>query len=518
MPRIDYTELTAVSTEVNKLKLDIVAKFTEFNQANQEFQGSSGKLAGDSWNSARTFFEPYSDISDSIFNALYDVDQALTNYLSAFKASVGEAENRLDTDKLEGLKQQLREQQTRRNALLEALASALKDVPVIGRYFNDNTMHETMTKIDILEKYRDFESAHAGDFSGLDTTLASVEKGLAYLSDSGHFSNGTKGYKSLDYKDEEWYKELQEYNAEAPEERYDVVEKEGMESVSYYVYKNGVLDWDETNKFNWLVGQQNWELIKEMGPEVFKMLVGWDDVEVLLDGDSTGFEKTRSSIFLILSVTPADKVKDVIKTAKLIKNGEKGVDAIKLSKASWKALKKAEASSDVIKTIDKTDDLLDAGKLGEKANDFKFVDNAKNHLKNVEKVNTKNGVVGGHNLDEFNNALKGQGVNPEDLIISKKPHLTIDGVYEIEYKIPRKDITGNIAKPVSYKTIETPKTVYDSTKISDDKMFEWGQSAMKRGQVQADGRTVIGTSSNGLKFTGYLNDAGEITNFFPVIK
>lgn len=50
----------------------------------------------------------------------------------------------------------------------------------------------------------------------------------------------------------------------------------------------------------------------------------------------------------------------------------------------------------------------------EGTNKFKFVENAKNHLINVENVNTKKGIVGGHNMDEFNKALKSQGFNPND--------------------------------------------------------------------------------------------------------
>ena len=148
-------------------------------------------------------------------------------------------------------------------------------------------------------------------------------------------------------------------------------------------------------------------------------------------------------------------------------------------------------------------------------NKFNFVDNAKNHLKNVENVNTKKGIVGGHNMDEFNKALKNQGFKSDDLIVSKKAHPSIEGIFEVEYKIPRKDISGNIAEPVSYKNIKEPKTVYDPSKISDEKIYQWGQEAMQNGKV--NGRLVEGTASNSLKFRGYLNEAGEITNFFPVI-
>ncbi len=94
---------------------------------------------------------------------------------------------------------------------------------------------------------------------------------------------------------------------------------------------------------------------------------------------------------------------------------------------------------------------------------------------------------------------------------------SIDGIYEIEYKVPRKDMTGNVKEPISFKQIPKPKTVYDPIKISDEKIYQWGISAMQNGIVQSDGRTVIGNSSNGLKFIGYLNDVGVITNFYPVL-
>ncbi|MFS7421289.1 EndoU domain-containing protein [Carnobacterium maltaromaticum] len=176
--------------------------------------------------------------------------------------------------------------------------------------------------------------------------------------------------------------------------------------------------------------------------------------------------------------------------------------------------KKARESSNFKEFTDKSNDII---KNATGSNGFKFGSNSKNHLKNVETVNTKKGVVGGHNMNDFNNALKNQGFNPEDLIVSKKPHPTIEGIYEVEYKIPRKDMAGNVADPVSYKNIEKPKTVYDPTKISDNQMYEWGQTAMNNGKIQPDGRTIIGTSPNGVKFIGYLNDVGEVTNFFPVL-
>ncbi|MBC1483187.1 EndoU domain-containing protein [Listeria sp. FSL L7-1509] len=192
---------------------------------------------------------------------------------------------------------------------------------------------------------------------------------------------------------------------------------------------------------------------------------------------------------------------------------------IKIGKYGAKGFKFVyEGIEDANKIHKKADKVKEAEKSTKKAsgaNNFKFGSNSRNHLKNVEEINTKKGVIGGHNMDEFNNALKNQGFKPEDLIISKKPHPTIDGIYEVEYKIPRKDMAGKVAEPVSYKNIKEPKTIYDPAKISDEKLYQWGQEAMQNGGI--NGRLVEGTASNGLKFRGYLNETGEITNFFPIL-
>lgn len=47
-------------------------------------------------------------------------------------------------------------------------------------------------------------------------------------------------------------------------------------------------------------------------------------------------------------------------------------------------------------------------------------------------------------------------------------------------------------------------------------MVKWGEEAMKNGEVV--GRKITGTSLNGLKFQGYIDEAtGEVTNFFPIL-
>ncbi|MDQ7723540.1 hypothetical protein FPQ02_02310 [Bacillus halotolerans] len=139
------------------------------------------------------------------------------------------------------------------------------------------------------------------------------------------------------------------------------------------------------------------------------------------------------------------------------------------------------------------------------------------HLVEVEDIVRKKnkGIVGGHNLQNFEKAFIDKGWDLESCIISKREHSTIDGIYEIEYGLPALDREGNI-KPGELKKVRTPKTVYDPEKISNEQMLQWGEEAMKNGEVV--GRKVTGYAKNGLKFEGYIDEAtGEITNFFPTL-
>lgn len=149
-------------------------------------------------------------------------------------------------------------------------------------------------------------------------------------------------------------------------------------------------------------------------------------------------------------------------------------------------------------------------------NNFPYKPGYEKHMVEVADVVRKKGkgIVGGHNLSHFEKAFKDQGWNLEDCIISKKKHPSIEGVYEIEYQIPKLDMKGDVI-PGEYKNITHPKTVYDPNVFSDQQMIQWGKEAMGNGEII--GREINGTASNGLNFRGYLNDQGEITNFFPTM-
>lgn len=510
MPKFRYTEWQNVASEVQTLRLTVLEQLNSFKETQQAFQ-SAGKLSGTGWDSTKSYFDAYSEVSITVGNALNTLDDAITSYLSAFTSEVGPAENDLDTAKMEGLKAELRRLQAENDVIMEALAKAFEDVPFVNQFFNKQSMLGTAKKIEILEKYSAFEAAHGSDFSDVQTVIASIAEGLAFLGSAGNFSGGKDGYKTIDFKNQKWYKALKDFNKAQPKDRIDVVIKELSNGVEYQIYRNGKLDVQRTKELHELFRVHNVELFKEYGPEIFKILTNIDDIEILLAKDSTTMQRSSSGVFLLLAVLPIDRVKDILKSAKLLRNGDYTLDAIKLTAKEWETLKEFEKSADVVKTVDRGKDV---GKVSG-VNDFKFGENVKNHLKNVENINTKKGIVGGHNLDEFNSALRSQGVSLDDLIISKKSHPSIAGIYEIEYRIPKKDITGGIAKPISYKNIDTPKTVYDPSVFSETEIYNLGVEAMQNGKII--GGRVEGTASNGLGFIGYLDEAGNVKNFFPIL-
>ncbi|WP_094605342.1 hypothetical protein SPSIL_002550 [Sporomusa silvacetica DSM 10669] len=139
---------------------------------------------------------------------------------------------------------------------------------------------------------------------------------------------------------------------------------------------------------------------------------------------------------------------------------------------------------------------------------LKFTSKLEEHIiKTDTSVPRSRGVGGAHNLAEFSQ----NDVN----IVNTINHPTIDGIKTIEYKIPALD--GKTGEVIGWKSQVYKKTVYDPNIISDQQFIQWGKEAA--GEAASAGRLIgrewSGTASNGLKFRGYLNDAEEITSFFP---
>ncbi|GGA17438.1 hypothetical protein GCM10008018_72100 [Paenibacillus marchantiophytorum] len=145
---------------------------------------------------------------------------------------------------------------------------------------------------------------------------------------------------------------------------------------------------------------------------------------------------------------------------------------------------------------------------------------------------SKPSVKGAHNLDSFNKTIDEEaskyGLTRSDFIIGDpKPHPQIEGIYEVNYRIPSLEtdyvnrglkLKLNSDGTVVYKTVINPKTVYGPPITTDD-IIKWGKEAIegveKAGKPIIEGRN-IGVAENGLKFEWLIVD-GKINSIYPVL-
>ena len=137
---------------------------------------------------------------------------------------------------------------------------------------------------------------------------------------------------------------------------------------------------------------------------------------------------------------------------------------------------------------------------------------------------TRSGVSGAHNLQVFRQTLIDYGGIPEECILAREPHRTIEGISSITYRLPKKTYgpDGTLVNiPDEYRIIRDPKTVYDPKIYADEEIQHWGWEAMAEG-ISAGrimGRKIIGYSKNSVKFFGWISkETGKITNFYPTLK
>ncbi|WP_157454446.1 T7SS effector LXG polymorphic toxin [Carnobacterium maltaromaticum] len=364
MPKIDYQELKSMSDELTALRQTIVSHLEDYGQSNDAFT-SDTILTGTAWDSGKGYHKNYKIISKSIFNALYDIDDAFKAHLAAFKGVVGEAENRLDTDELVELENELRRLQTQKLEFMEAMAEVFKDVPILKDFFAQNTMNGTIKEIELLKRYEHFENTTQGSFDGVYETIGAITEALAFMGESKNFAGGSKGYNEVNFTALGWHQQLDKYNQANEEDRYEIREIKTKYGTFYQVLKNGKVQKEASEALQYS------ELLDALGgmakltPEILKILVGLDDVEILLDDGSTTVQKMGSSMWLLLSVLPPDKIKDILKSAKLAKNSGKALDGIHITEKQWKEYKALDKSKDAIKVnknIAKIGD--DMGKMG----------------------------------------------------------------------------------------------------------------------------------------------------------
>ena len=134
------------------------------------------------------------------------------------------------------------------------------------------------------------------------------------------------------------------------------------------------------------------------------------------------------------------------------------------------------------------------------------------HLTTVEKFNQSKAVTGGHNLDEFNKAVKQHNINVLNTVKSSNT----PGVSHIKYQIPAME-KGQLTS--NYKATVFEKTVYDPKIWSDEKVFELSKKAAAQGLINPanNGKYRFSETVEGMKFSIYLNknNRGIVTNIHP---
>lgn len=138
------------------------------------------------------------------------------------------------------------------------------------------------------------------------------------------------------------------------------------------------------------------------------------------------------------------------------------------------------------------------------------------HMTDVAGFTQQRGVIGGHNLLNFENYLT---TNAIDINRVSTNNGVIDGLTELTYQIKKADGSGG------WKSGSFTKTIYDPSKITDAQVIQWGKEAMQEGVssnriiTQTNSNNIInGFSANGMKFKGYQDPiTNEISNFHPVL-
>nr|WP_303755713.1 EndoU domain-containing protein [Priestia megaterium] len=257
--------------------------------------------------------------------------------------------------------------------------------------------------------------------------------------------------------------------------------------------------------------------VADMVPVVSNVKSGWEasvGSDPITGNELSSFDRSISGAGMVFG--------DFARVSgKMVKYGSEGAEyVLRVNKAEKTVTKHKvkDVSKGESKAVEKVE------KPGGKAavskgtgKDITFKQGYDKHLIEVEDIVRKKnkGIVGGHNMENFENAFIENGWDLQSCIISKRQHSTIEGIYEIEYGLPALNREGNII-PGELKKVRTPKTVYDPKIISDEQILKWGEEAMKNGEIV--GRKITGISKNGVKFEGYIDETtGKITNFFPTL-
>lgn len=248
--KIMYEELSDVKSSISSERLNAVGSF---NSVTNSIDGLAGNrnLLGTGWISTVSHLQAYQEIDNALFNVYYEMEDSLDSYLMDFVMDVGKTDEILNTEDLEGLLRDLQTAQNEYSNLMSALAKSMKNVPVLGDFFKQQSIEPIKEDIEILQKYQAFESSHSSQYSELSNLINDVNTGLAQLGNPANFLNPRDGYRIVDYGNQQWYKNIKAFNAEKTIDRVEVIEElDENGKINYIVYRNGVVDKELTAKIN----------------------------------------------------------------------------------------------------------------------------------------------------------------------------------------------------------------------------------------------------------------------------
>ncbi|CAI8946523.1 hypothetical protein EMIT0194MI4_50336 [Pseudomonas sp. IT-194MI4] len=138
--------------------------------------------------------------------------------------------------------------------------------------------------------------------------------------------------------------------------------------------------------------------------------------------------------------------------------------------------------------------------------------NAKHHLEKADGYDKTKGIKGAHSRDEFLQAVSDKNLH----VISETQSPTTPGISQIKYGRNTLDNAGNIT---GTKEFRSPKTVYDSSVISTERMYNAGKEAAASGYntARANNQRIYEATHDGIPFVIYLDDTlTTVTNFHPM--
>ncbi|MBC1921989.1 pre-toxin TG domain-containing protein [Listeria grayi] len=342
MPKIDYHELNSLSLLLQQARLDVLSDCEQYEHTLQSFS-SDTSLSGKSWDNAKTHAEHVAPVAKGLANALAQTGEVFRNYLSSFQSEVGSPKNRLDTDKLQELNDRLKQTRNNKKAVLQQIEK-LKNFPsnqIMGNSGSsyaisgfDSAIGTINKDIEILEKYRDFEAAHAKDFAEVLLAFDAVKTGLKAIANGDTFTSSS-GYQVTNMAKETWMTTLTAYNKKQPKthteyvKRYQVVTDENGITKTYVVYEiytNGEYDYLQSQKVAELMQEARMEKGKEFLLEVtsvndfIRTFKGVDPITgEKLSSQERGFAALMSFLTVVSAATAIKMLKNARRGSKLMK-------------------------------------------------------------------------------------------------------------------------------------------------------------------------------------------------------